>query len=426
MSTITGVSMPIRSGLRRAAAAVAGALVVALVLAGCSADREVEIDVPAQVEGGFPAETQAELEAAVAFAMAATGSTGAIVGVWSPWSGSWVAGVGNADVDDAFRVADLTRPMICDVLYSMVDEGVVSFDDDVRDYVPSVAGLEGVTLGMLCDGTSGLGSYVSVLQQDQLALLTRTWNPNELAAYGTVGYDPSTAGAAWRDSDTGYVLLGTALQNAKNSSAAVLLEDDVFAPLGLSATSLPGRVAAPAGDPVLRGLLSLPGEDGALNCAEPRDVTELSASFGFTDSGVVSTIADVGRYTQALATGALLPEGIDRFDDPQVVAAELPSWLTTDGGAFQAGSLIGQFGSVPGYITAAFADPVTGMTVAVVLNNSAATDLVGAYLAWELASIASKAPAASGQTAPDAGLPWTAEQYHDAIAAAAVCPLPAS
>jgi D-alanyl-D-alanine carboxypeptidase len=94
------------------------------------------------------------------------------------------------------------------------------------------------------------------------------------------------------------------------------------------------------------------------------------------------------------------------------------------GGAVLAGSLIGQFGSVPGYLTGVFSDPKSGLTVAVALNNSAASEAIGAYLAWQLAAIASKAPAASGETAPEAGLPWTAQQYHDAIAKAAVCPLP--
>ena len=67
----------------------------------------------------------------------------------------------------------------------------------------------------------------------------------------------------------------------------------------------------------------------------------------------------------------------------------------------------------------------SGLTVAVVLNDSAANSGVGAQLAWELAAIASKAPAASGQTAPEAGLPWTAEQYHEKIAANAICATPA-
>ncbi|MDR6199795.1 CubicO group peptidase (beta-lactamase class C family) [Microbacterium sp. SORGH_AS428] len=245
--------MPISSGFKRAAAAIAGAAAIVLALAGCTQAKSIEIDVPTQVEGAFPADTQTQLESAVDFAMAATGSTGAIVGVWAPWSGSWVAGVGEASVDDVFRVGDLTRPMICDVLYEMVDAGKVSLDDEVRTYVPSVAGLSGVTLGMLCDGTSGLGSYGAVLQDDAIGLPARQWNAAELAAYGITGFDPATAGAAWHDSDTGYVLLGLALENAGSESASALLDEHVFAPLGLTRTSLPGSTAAKPGQPSLTG-----------------------------------------------------------------------------------------------------------------------------------------------------------------------------
>ena len=58
------------------------------------------------------------------------------------------------------------------------------------------------------------------------------------------------------------------------------------------------------------------------------------------------------------------------------------------------------------------------------LNNSrASADLVRS-LAWQLAAVASKAPAAAGATAPEAGLPWTAEDMAAQVDAGAVCPLP--
>ncbi len=57
----------------------------------------------------------------------------AIVGVWAPWSGSWVAGIGTQDreggaelsTDMSFRIADVTRLMTCDVLYALADRDVV-------------------------------------------------------------------------------------------------------------------------------------------------------------------------------------------------------------------------------------------------------------------------------------------------------------
>ena len=97
-----------------------------------------------------------------------------------------------------------------------------------------------------------------------------------------------------------------------------------------------------------------------MNCAEPLDITELSASVGFTDAGVVSTIPDLGRYAQALAAGALLPDGVDRFDDPLAVYSGAPPGTPTAGGAIRPARSSASTASVPGYSTAAFSDPRPG------------------------------------------------------------------
>jgi D-alanyl-D-alanine carboxypeptidase len=82
--------------------------------------------------------------------------------------------------------------------------------------------------------------------------------------------------------------------------------------------------------------------------------------------------------------------------------------------------MVGQFGWTPGYQRAAFSYPATGFTVGVSLNDSTTGGSTAAYLSWELAAIASKAPAAEGETAPDFGLPFTAEQYHKTITDSAI------
>lgn len=422
---------------RRLSALGVGVVALAAALVGCAPVEAVEIDVPAQVEGGFPAETQAQLDAALAEAMAATGASGAIVGVWAPWSGSWVAGVGTqspgggaaVDADMEFRAARVTRAMTCDVLYALVARDVVSLGDPVSRYVGGASGLEDVTLGQLCDSSSGIGASAPSLWNEWIRTPDRIWPPLELAAYGMGRERTTEPGDAFVDSDAGYLLLGVALENATATSLPELFEKYVTKPLALDSTWLPdSEPATPSGsrgDTSLQGNHSLPGEDGQLLCADPIDITELSASMGFADTGAVSTITDLGRYAQALATGALLGEGQTRFDSPRAAYPNAPTWYTYDGGAYTAGGLIGQHGTMPGYLTAAYADPDSGLTVAVVLNNSAAPSGLAANLAWELAAIASKAPAAAGQTAPAAGLPWTAEQQAETIRSAAVCPLPA-
>lgn len=409
------------------------ALGLVFSLVGCSVDQHVALDSPTQVQGALPDEAVQQLKDAVAFAMAATGSSGAIVGVWAPWSGSWVEGIGTQRIGGGagitagmqFRAGKVTRAMTCDVLYAVAEEGKVSLDDSISTYVSGVPEASKVTLGQLCDGSSGIGSYAPQLLPLWLSNPTRTWDPRELAGYG-LGRERSTEpGAAYVDSDAGYVLLGLALERATGQSAASLVQQYVVDPLDLVATYLPPADGSTTSEPSrwLSGHHSLPVE-GGLDCTDPLDISALSPSVGYTDSGVVSTIADLGRYGHALATGALLTQDVDRFGHPLAAYPGAPAWNTAAGGAIIAGSLIGQAGLIPGYLSAVFSDPTTGLTVALVLNNSAAGAGVAASLAWQLAAIASKVPAAAGEAAPEAGLPWTAEQYHDAIAQAAICPLP--
>ncbi len=423
--------MRTRPGRRRAIAALSGAVALMVALAGCAADVRVAVNAPAQVQANLPDATVQPLQAAMTAAMTATGSSGAVVGVWAPWSGTWVTGLGTqahgatdaVSVDAGFRAAAVTRAMTCDALYRVAAAGSLSLDDSITKWVSGVPDLSTVTLRQLCDGTSGIGSSAGVLMPQIVSNPGRVWNPHELASFGLGQTRTTQPGVAWRDSDAGYILLGLALERATGQSAAAVLQNEVFGPLGMSASSLPAPApAAPSTTgAALQGYYSVRGADGVMNCKTPLDVTTMSSSVGYTDSGVVTDIHDLGHYAQALAQGSLLPAGIDRFAAPKPPYDGAPSWLTTTGGTVTAGSLVGQYGAVPGYLTAAFSDPASGLTVAVVLNNSAAGASVIADLAWQLAAIASKAPAASGQTAPAAGLPWTADQFGAQIAKAAIC-----
>ncbi|KAJ1682042.1 hypothetical protein LUZ63_022730 [Rhynchospora breviuscula] len=312
--------------------------------------------------------------------------------------------------------------MTCDIVYGLAANGTFSLDDPITKWVSGLPGFDDITLRQLCDGTSGLGPYASILQNQVLTNPDRVWDDRELLAYGIASPRRNAPGAAFSDADTNYLLAGLAVERAANEPLSALLAERVAQPLGLDATSLPGpAAAAPSANP-LNGHWSQPNAEGAWNCTDPGDYTVISSSMSAGDSGVVTDITDLGRYAQALATGALLPAGTDRFAAPVPVTADGPTWYTAAGGAYQAGSLIGQFGSTPGYLTAAFADPRTGMSVAVVLNNSGANQNAVAWLAWELAAIASKAPTADGRTTPEAGLPWTAQQMRDQIGTVAICP----
>lgn len=421
-----------RSRSRRAGAVLAGALALGLALSACAPVQESTTEIPIAPYtpqaplGSLPGDTVAELREAVEHGIEAAGATGAIVGVWAPWAGQWISGVGSQQpgavrpvtTDLSFRIADVTRLMTCDVLDALERGGIVPKDAIVAEYAPGAPQLGNVTLRDLCNGTSGLGSFEPSVREHWYRLPEREWNPIELASYGLSSQN-TDVGTSYRNSDAAYFLLGLALERASGMSMAELIQNLIVSPMGLEATSLPAVAAAPPGDPALPGYFLTPYPGGYI-CAAPVEITTISSSIGFANSGVVSTIEELGQYVRAAATEALSTGPKTRFDNPLPFSDSAEGWRQVTGGAHLVGPLIGQFGTIPGYATAAFSDPATGFTVAVVLNNSTGGAAVAAYLAWQLAAIVSK----SGSNSTFA-LPFTAEDMQAAIADRAVtCVVP--
>lgn len=402
----------------------AGAL--ALGLAACAPEPPV-IDVGIdQLDSALPGDVEAQLQQVTEGAMAATGSTGAIVGVYAPWAGQWVTGLGTTapggepvDADMSFKATAVTRAMTCDVLYALVERGTVELDDTVTEWLETYPNVKDVTLEQLCDSTSGIRGYANAIMPRLLAIPERKWVSRELAAYGLAPGRAFESGKQFSDSDTGYVLLGIVLERASGLSLDELYDEYVFTPLGMTETSFPTSIDDSGH--WLGGLISRTDGNGDIKCAEPDDITALSPTAGAGAAGAVSTVSDLATYVRALAAGARSYDSEERFADPRTTGNSQPSWFTADGGAYQAGSLIGQHGSLPGYMTAAYADRETGLTVVVVLNNSRGSSVIARLAAWQLAAIASKAPAADGRTAPEAGLPWTAESLESQIRRLAIC-----
>lgn len=400
--------------------AATGAVVLALVLSGCGpSDAEpLPSYTPPEISGDLPAETVAALRDAVVHAMGSARASGAIVGVWAPWAGAWVSGLGTQSVEDQtpvtaemlFRIGDVTRLMTCDVLDALEREEIVPREAIAAQYISVAPHLVDVTLRDLCNGTAGIGMHEPTLREQWHKMPERVWSPQELASYG-LGDPRSEVKTSYRNSDSAYVLLGLALERAAGAPASSLFQRHVAAPLGLSATVLPLPPAATPGEPALRGHIMSPSGEGFV-CEAPVDITVLSSSVGFTESGAVSTIEELGRYIQATASQALAGGASSpRFSQPLPLSDNDEGWRQATGGAHLVGPLIGQFGSIPGYSTAAFSDPDSGLTVAVVLNDSTDGGMIAAYLAWELAAIAAKAGSGS-----QLALPFTAEGMRAAIA----------
>lgn len=422
--------MSMSNARRKRAALLTAAVGIILGLSACAGTPAKPVVLQEQPTEALPAASVEALDASLTEAMALAAASGGIAGVWAPWSGSWVSAAGTTapggsekmSTEMRFRVGDNTKPMTCDVLYALVQEGAVDLDDEASEYLPAILGIDDITLGQLCHSTSGLGDFTGTLGSMFPVNPTRQWSPFELVSDGIAGPRTGEPGDGYAPSDTNYVLLGLALQEATGTSWKDLYKRYVFDRLGMDDSLFPDPTTLEISDPFAPGWEALKGPDGTLACDTPMDETVLSNSQAFTAGGVVSSVDDMQRYAQSFATGALLTDELKKQAWQTIpLSADAPAWQAFGPGGLQMGPMRGQAGSIPGHITAMLSDPSSGLTVVVMLNNSTAGSGFAQLLAMKLAAIAAKSPPAEGEELPVVGLPWSEEQMTEQMTAAAVC-----
>ena len=412
-------------------AVVAFAAAAALTLTACTGDGTDPGQQFDRVEAAFDETLVTSLDAVLDQAIALSGSSGGIAGVWAPWAGSWSAASGTVGLgEDAlpasttmgFRLGTLTSELTCTVFLRLVEAGTVALDDPVTEYVDRVAGLEGITLEQLCRHTSGLADYYPGLEPHFISNPERIWSPNELLATGLANERTGTPGETWSYSRTGILLLGLALEEATGRTWNDLVKQYVADPLGLDDTSLPAPTTTRL-DGVLGAYAATIAADGKPVCDAVLDDSLLSSSTGGVAAGAVSSLDDLYRLSEAFATGSLLGEHHARAQwTTTPLGGSAPPWQTFGIGGAQYGPLRGGFSESPGALTAAFTDPDTGLTVVIALNNSTSGADFVREAAFALASLGSKAAPAADRTQPLVELPWSFEQATAKMAELALCP----
>lgn len=409
-------------------AGVAALLTASAVLAGCTQPSSTPSHAQASVT--LPNADASAIKTAVTDAMKLAGASGAIVGVWAPWAGQYTAGLGTTaikgsepvTVDMAWRVGSVTKPMTCTVLLSLVQQGRVALDDPVTKYLPRLVGVDGLTLGQLCQNTSGLGDYAAALAPQLTDNPLRTYVPLELVSNGMGQPRAGDPGGQWSYSNAGYILLGMALQAATGQDWPSLYRDEVFGPLGMGSSSLPTSSTIP-GSPLHGYATSLDAVSGTPTCGTVLDDTRLDPSATWTAGGVVSTLGDLKAFSESFAAASLVKGTVQKAAWETVpMGSDVASWQRYGMGGVQLGPMRGHDGSVPGFITAMYTDPVSGLTVVVMLNNSTSGAAYAQALAMELSSIAAGFKPASGEKAPKLSLPWSVADAKASIAQLATCP----
>ena len=310
------------------------------------------------------------LDAAVNHAMTAAGVPGAIIGIWGP-DGDYVRAFGVADkntrapmkADFYSRIGSVTKTFTVTAVLQLADQGKLSLDDPIAEFVDGVPLGAKITLRQLARMQSGLFNYSAspAFQHALFADPRRTFTPRELLDDAFEQPNQFPPGEGFEYCNTNTVLLGLVVQKVSGQPLHSYIQDHILAPLGMSHTSFPTTNAFP--DPHAQGY-TVQTADG-----KEATATDWNPSWGWAAGAMISTLDDMRVWASALATGKLLTP---QMQEQRLQTVGSPGMPPQDGyglGIFNLGGWIGHNGSLPGYQTVAVYLPQKQTTLVILINT---------------------------------------------------------
>ncbi len=170
------------------------------------------------------------------------GSPGCALAMSQDGSVVYSRGYGYANLDHnvpitpktVFDVASITKQFVAASISMMALEGRLSFDDDVRKWLPELPEYESpITLSQLLYHTSGLRDYLSLFPlagRDDYFPISLTQISEMMARQKALNFEP---GERYLYSNSAYMLLALVVERVSGESLADYVEKRIFAPLGM-------------------------------------------------------------------------------------------------------------------------------------------------------------------------------------------------
>ena len=120
------------------------------------------------------------------------------------------------------------------IVFSLIEDGILSLDDTVVKWLPEYTALETVTIDDLLSNRSGIVNFILIRKYEEDK--TRYWSEKELIdlALNAQGGLLFTPGTAHHYSNTGYVVLGLIAEKSAAETMSELFEERIVRACGLN------------------------------------------------------------------------------------------------------------------------------------------------------------------------------------------------
>jgi CubicO group peptidase (beta-lactamase class C family) len=277
--------------------------------------------------------------------------------------------------DNIFRIGSVTKQFTAVAILQLVQQGKIALEDDITKHLPDAptAGKK-ITIENLLTHTSGIPSYT-----DQPSFPKRAredMSPAEMLAMAkgvAPDFDPS---ANWHYNNSGYILLGMLIEKVSGQKYADYMREHIFVPAGMKDTAydqtekiVPRR--AHGYSQAREGFVNAP---------------YLSMTLPFAAGGLLSTVDDLVRWTDALQGGKLVdPKLLTRAHTP----FQLTSGASTRYGfgwgisEFEGHHVVEHGGGIHGFLSYLLTMPDDKLVVVVLANAN--RQPTPQYVAYRLA-----------------------------------------
>ena len=137
-----------------------------------------------------------------------------------------------------FRNGAVAIFYVATLVLRLVDQGIVTLDDPLANWLPDLPDSDKVTLRMLTNMTAGYPDFEQSPKLNQMLYTNpfHQWTPEEQISLGMETPRVFAPGTNWDYSHSDYVILGQALEKITGQPLDVALKEQVLDPMGLRNT----------------------------------------------------------------------------------------------------------------------------------------------------------------------------------------------